>query len=175
MKKDNPYGYCPICGSPGRYRERRPNGNDKCHNGHTYPSRSATPTADMQKQETIDYDLKKLLPLAARACGLQLVYPFGEKTGFVRWNGPRDYRDISDEDGALKLWLPHEYPGDGAEMEDKLRISVEWRTADVVAEHWKHFEVFARAVEVYADHPDVGTARRWASLRVAAEIGRSME
>ncbi len=35
------YGYCPICGAKGRTRERRPNGNDKCENGHTYPSRGA--------------------------------------------------------------------------------------------------------------------------------------
>ena len=33
------YGYCPECGAKGVMRERRPNGNDKCANGHTYPSR----------------------------------------------------------------------------------------------------------------------------------------
>jgi DNA-directed RNA polymerase subunit RPC12/RpoP len=33
------YGYCPQCGAKGVMRERRPNGNDKCANGHTYPSR----------------------------------------------------------------------------------------------------------------------------------------
>lgn len=33
------YGYCPTCGSPGVTRERRPNGNDTCSNGHTYPSK----------------------------------------------------------------------------------------------------------------------------------------
>ncbi len=32
------YGYCPQCGAPGRSRERRINGNDKCENGHVYPS-----------------------------------------------------------------------------------------------------------------------------------------
>lgn len=36
-----PYGYCPICGAKGIQRERRPDGNDKCANGHTYPSREA--------------------------------------------------------------------------------------------------------------------------------------
>ena len=35
------YGYCPTCGAKGAMRERRPNGNDKCENGHTYPSRQA--------------------------------------------------------------------------------------------------------------------------------------
>lgn len=32
------YGYCPQCGAPGITRERRINGNDKCGNGHIYPS-----------------------------------------------------------------------------------------------------------------------------------------
>ena len=37
------YGYCPECGAKGVMRERRPNGNDKCANGHTYPSSASTP------------------------------------------------------------------------------------------------------------------------------------
>ena len=36
------YGYCPECGAKGVMRERRPNGNDKCANGHTYPSSKST-------------------------------------------------------------------------------------------------------------------------------------
>lgn len=36
-----PYGFCPHCAAPGISRERRPNGNDECKNGHRYPSRSA--------------------------------------------------------------------------------------------------------------------------------------
>jgi len=35
------YGYCPKCGAMGLTRERRPNGNDRCTAGHTYPSRDA--------------------------------------------------------------------------------------------------------------------------------------
>lgn len=38
---ENVYGYCPKCGAPGKQRERRPNGNDICENGHEYPSRDA--------------------------------------------------------------------------------------------------------------------------------------
>lgn len=41
MSKETPYGLCPICGQPGISRERRPDGNDKCYNAHTYPSKSA--------------------------------------------------------------------------------------------------------------------------------------
>lgn len=36
-----PYGRCPTCGAPGCNRERRPNGDDHCTNGHKYPSRDA--------------------------------------------------------------------------------------------------------------------------------------
>ena len=35
------YGYCPRCGGLGMSRERRQNGNDRCENGHRYPSVSA--------------------------------------------------------------------------------------------------------------------------------------
>lgn len=35
------YGYCPECGAPGKSRERRLNGDDKCHNGCVYPSKDA--------------------------------------------------------------------------------------------------------------------------------------
>ena len=35
------YGNCPECGKPGVSRERRPNGNDVCENGHIYPSKTA--------------------------------------------------------------------------------------------------------------------------------------
>ena len=37
------YGYCPRCSAPGVMRERRPNGNDRCQHGHSYPSMSALP------------------------------------------------------------------------------------------------------------------------------------
>jgi hypothetical protein len=33
------YGKCPICGADVVSRERRPNGNSECVNGHTFPSR----------------------------------------------------------------------------------------------------------------------------------------
>lgn len=40
-----PYGYCPVCAAPSEERERRRNGNDRCTNGHTYPSADAKKTA----------------------------------------------------------------------------------------------------------------------------------
>lgn len=35
------YGYCPICGAPGKSRERRPDGNDVCERGHSYPAKNS--------------------------------------------------------------------------------------------------------------------------------------
>lgn len=35
------YGKCPKCGEKGICRERRPNGNDVCKEGHKYPSSTA--------------------------------------------------------------------------------------------------------------------------------------
>lgn len=37
------YGYCPLCNARGVARERRISGNDRCQQGHTYPSRLARP------------------------------------------------------------------------------------------------------------------------------------
>lgn len=44
------YGYCPECGGAGVMRERRPNGDDKCTNGHKYPSSKAL--AEQPAQQT---------------------------------------------------------------------------------------------------------------------------
>lgn len=35
------YGTCPQCGAQIVSRERRPDGNDRCENGHVFPSREA--------------------------------------------------------------------------------------------------------------------------------------
>jgi hypothetical protein len=114
------------------------------------------------KESDVD-DLKELLTLAARACGMTIA----------KW--------AQDDDPVVKLpdghefgWNPLTYKGDGAEMEDKLRISVvRWSVYVQAIATWNE-----SAIEVtvdYADHHDEGTARRWASLRVAAAIGRSMK
>ncbi len=36
-----PFGYCPHCGKAAVEREHRSNGNDRCEEGHVYPSRAA--------------------------------------------------------------------------------------------------------------------------------------
>jgi hypothetical protein len=37
----NQYGTCPFCGADIVSRERRPDGNDTCSNGHVFPSNKA--------------------------------------------------------------------------------------------------------------------------------------
>ena len=37
------YGLCPKCGENVSIRERRPNGNDNCENGHVFPSIETLP------------------------------------------------------------------------------------------------------------------------------------
>ena len=49
------YGFCPHCGAPCKLRERRPDGNDTCTNGHVYPSAAAVmPTTPPAKRLTLD-------------------------------------------------------------------------------------------------------------------------
>lgn len=40
---DESLGYCPMCNSKGLMREKRPNGYDRCVNGHSYSSTHARP------------------------------------------------------------------------------------------------------------------------------------
>lgn len=47
---DPPYGWCPTCGAPGNGRERRPNGNDVCLKGHSYPSGEAVKTREVAER-----------------------------------------------------------------------------------------------------------------------------
>jgi len=48
------YGYCPECGAKGVQRERRPDGNDKCINGHTYPSSKALAQPEQEPEAWYD-------------------------------------------------------------------------------------------------------------------------
>lgn len=49
--KKAPYGYCPECGAKGISREKRPDGNDKCEAGHTYPSSKSKKTCSANNIE----------------------------------------------------------------------------------------------------------------------------
>jgi hypothetical protein len=71
-KEERHYGFCPECGANGAIRERRMDGNDKCANGHTYPSKSAltekikTAVTEAQKAEDVlrnsGYKIRLIMP-----------------------------------------------------------------------------------------------------------------
>ena len=110
-------------------------------------------------------ELKELLPLAAKA--------MGKPHKWISMLGGMYH--IIDSGRADGPWNPAESPGDGAEMEDKLRISVTRTLTRVFTSAEDNDRNEYICIELYADHPTEGHARRWASLRVAAEIGRSMK
>jgi len=56
------YGYCPECGAKGVMRERRPDGNDKCAKGHTYPSSKATTPPQRTWVGLTDEEIDKWTP-----------------------------------------------------------------------------------------------------------------
>lgn len=73
-----------------------------------------------------------------------------------------------DEDGdhpGLFEWNPLDDDGDIARLEANLRINVTWISGGVMC---------GPCMERCADHPDANTARRKASVRAAAEVGRRM-
>jgi hypothetical protein len=101
---------------------------------------------------------KELLELAARAMGEKvppLFYP----------------------DGAACLlsgqhWDPTEDDGDCARLEAAVKLDVVWhpRFVDVISTN-----PYVAVKEDYADHNDRQAARRLASTRAAAEVGRGMK
>ena len=67
------YGHCPVCGAKGVTRERRPDGDDRCANGHTYKSIHATTPPAAQPapapgycKHCKQYSIEEPLPAAQR-------------------------------------------------------------------------------------------------------------
>lgn len=42
-----PFGYCPHCQAEVVKREKNPNGNDQCNNGHIYPMKNTLQNRDV--------------------------------------------------------------------------------------------------------------------------------
>lgn len=102
---------------------------------------------------------RELLELAAKAEGRELGYWCPTNNAF--WCG--------------EYWNPRTNDGDGARLEAALGIEVEWFDASVRCANLtgaSRNDIVAR--EMYAEHGgDKQAARRLASLRVAAEIGKA--
>lgn len=73
-------------------------------------------------------------------------------------------------EGQRRYWCPHKDDGDSARMEATLGINVEWSALGVVCGK-RGFET----TELFVNHAgDKQAARRMASLRIAAEIGKTL-
>lgn len=104
---------------------------------------------------------RELLELAAKAVGPE-----------IEWDGD-GWVITSKFKGHLtnyEAWNPRTDDGDGARMEAILGIHTTWHSDGVVCgKKW------AGSTEIFDDHGgDKQSARRLASLRVAAEIGKAM-
>lgn len=79
-EREAPYGYCPECGAPGVMRERRPDGDDKCSNGHRYPSRSAHTSLPTQPaaQATPEPKIRLTADITDPAVQARLTEKFGD-------------------------------------------------------------------------------------------------
>lgn len=79
--------------------------------------------------------------------------------------------DVSDHDDIWYVkWQPHLDSADGAEIECALEITIEY--GDCFVEAWKRGGLLASEVRI-SDYDSKQSARRMASLRVAAAIGRA--
>ncbi len=110
---------------------------------------------------------KELLELAAKACGIPIVWvkDWRGKEGIGRQAPPPD-------DDMVALWNPIHHDGDYSRMEAQLEITSKWLPLGVIVESSKTTEF---VFKLYADHNDKQAARRYAGVRLAAEIGREMK
>jgi len=123
---------------------------------------------------------RELLEMAAKAAGIA-----GEWTDCYDGDYYSEYNGmcglIVDKPNAnTVVWNPWIDDGDCARMEAVLNINVKWFDAMKCANAWVEDSCLhpdeATAYENYPDHAgNKQAARRMASLRVAAEIGKAMK
>lgn len=118
---------------------------------------------------------RELLELAAKAIGKNVIaHKFCDEF-LDSWDGLIDYEDRFMSNPPE--WSPLKDDGDCARMEAALGIDIEWLSYEVCA-YWKDEDgmLLHEESECYSEHKgDKQAARRMASLRVAAEIGRAMQ
>lgn len=112
--------------------------------------------------QDMNQDIKQLLELAALACGYTLIDDGDERGPWCSETGSR--------------WRPDLDDGDGARMEAGLRIEVGWNDVCAIALGYTgERKLFRWAVPSETHNGNRQAARRMASLRVAAEVGRGMK
>ena len=110
---------------------------------------------------------REMLELAAKACGLRLVF---DQNGVPR---NATYYAPDSNVFSMPVWNARADDGDCARMEAALGLDVEWLTASVVSRYWSDCQNYHE--ELYDAHNgDRNAARRMASCMVAAQIGRDM-
>lgn len=101
---------------------------------------------------------RELLELAARAAGYRVKRESGDK--LIVWIDDSPFE-----------WSPLADDGDVARLEADLEIGIRWDYDIVTATIQNSFDVCS---EAYSEHnDDKREARRYASVRAAAEIGKS--
>jgi hypothetical protein len=75
----SPYGHCPKCHALGATRERRPNGDDTCVNGHKYPSAKALHDAEPVKAKPSEF----VSGTPAVYGGIRLCFMYNKLTAVV--------------------------------------------------------------------------------------------
>jgi len=114
-------------------------------------------------------NIKDFLELAAKACGIE--HPEEDHCAFS------DSRLWDCKN--FRWWSPGEDDGDGARMEAELGIEFKWfdeyAHSHFFLEANKDIPEWGRAEHFSAHNGNKQAARKMASLRVAAEIGRRMK
>lgn len=108
---------------------------------------------------TAQTELRALLEDAAYAMGYKIVGVHCDGTLLCYTKSRADFH-----------WQPHLDSADGAEMEAFLKLNVEWCGSYVMV---TDSETDARCSEHFIGHENDQSARRMASLRVAAAIGKA--
>lgn len=87
------YGFCPECGAKGALRERRIDGNDKCANGHTYPSKTALAE---QLKKTVNEAPKAEDVLRSAGYKIRLITPtsFGTQIDLAKSYNPSEITKV---------------------------------------------------------------------------------
>ena len=121
-------------------------------------------------------ELRELLTLAAKAAGLTADTQGRDDATIMACGLWLDREHASAANEWHRDWRPHLDDGDGARLEAALELDVVWYGHYVQVRHmraWGHMHAPGNAT--FKDHGnDKQAARRMATLRAAAAIGRSM-
>ena len=123
---DTPYGLCPICGAPGKTRERRPDGNDTCENGCVYKSKNAWygPAKREIRRTPMQGAIQLLGPGAGMGGGMAYFFDMVEYAQHV--NGSLEFITEIEKVGPLR------FPFYGSNEGDMLLAQAEFARASAI-------------------------------------------